>query len=419
MAVQYKSFRDRGVYVGFQGRAVEMLRCRSPRDPEFGDFEAIVPNFGGTDMGRVSNDLVMPFRDVPNWSDLIGRDKLLHERVSYSYSDRQGHLDPITIRDMRLQADLEAGDERDKRLAENEISISRLDIQNAFLEILAMFGRKYAEIKGEADLKSVNRQILMSLSENSPKDMLHLVRIIVGAVVSGASISRDELQGRLDTLADYAAPICSLVTEDETRSVGFLSRQMSLLEQLRDGVAEYCSVQRIEEVMEAGRVVVFNLDTFIEYTTERAHTIKAAVLDDRYYLNNKKYEGLLKLIRDERVKISFALDGWAGHATRWLSVAEDDVSARNAVLTFILRQMPAPPQELDDFVERKFGGQNPMSMRGRIVKEMHSWMDDSLDQEIYRRVMHVRTGVDPLADRMRPATPDLQRAIKRAISATS
>ncbi|HAE00691.1 MAG TPA: hypothetical protein DCG04_04350, partial [Rhodospirillaceae bacterium] len=87
----------------------------------------------------------------------------------------------------------------------------------------------------------------------------------------------------------------------------------------------YCSTQRPDEVMEAARIIDFNLNTFIQYSLERAQAIKAAVLDDDYYLNDKKYESLLALIREERIKISFALDGWAGHATRWLSVAEDDI----------------------------------------------------------------------------------------------
>ena len=47
MAVQYKNFIDRGVYVGFHGRTVEMVRCRTPRDRMVDGFEAIVPNFGG------------------------------------------------------------------------------------------------------------------------------------------------------------------------------------------------------------------------------------------------------------------------------------------------------------------------------------------------------------------------------------
>ncbi|MDF1747980.1 MAG: hypothetical protein P1V34_03800, partial [Alphaproteobacteria bacterium] len=360
-------------------------------------------------------DWVMPFQDIPDWTMLLGRDALLHDRVALSYRERDGHLDPITIRDMRLETDLEAGDERDKRLAENEIAISRTDSQGAFLEILAMFGRKYAEINGQTELRNVNRSILMTLSDESPQNMLRLVRIIVGSVVAGASISREDLQARLDILSDYAAPICSLVTDDSSRAVGFLSRQMSLLEQLHQGVKDYCSTQRPDEVMEAGRIIDFNLNTFIQYSLERASAIKGALLDDHYYLDNKKYQSLLALIREERIKISFALDGWAGHATRWLSVAEDDFPARNAVLTFILRQMPAPPQELDDFVERRFGSENLMSMRGRIVKEMHSWMDDKLDQEIYRRVMQGR--VDPtLSKKSGKETPDVTQAVRQAMT---
>ncbi|NMM46229.1 hypothetical protein HH303_17190 [Rhodospirillaceae bacterium KN72] len=417
MAAHYRSFQDRGVYVGFLGRTVEMVRCRTPRDPEMDDFEAIVPNFGG-DMGRVSNDLVMPFAAIADWSDLLGRDKLLYERIEASYHEKEGHLDPITIRDMRLSADLEAGEERDKRIAENEIAIAKSDVQSAFLEILAMFGRKFAERMGEPELRGVSRSVLLSLNEESPKDMLRLVRIIVGAVVAGTSISRDELQGRLDMLSDYASPICSLVTEDKTRSVGFLSRQMQLLEKLRSGVSTYCSIQRPDEIMEAGRLIDFNLTTFIDYAMERANTIKSAVLDSRYYLNDEKYQTLLNLIRQERIKISFALDGWAGHATRWLSCDDDDIAARNAVMLFILRQMPAPPKELDDFVERRFGGENLLSMRGRVVKEMHSWFDDRIDQEIYRRVMQVRTGVDPYAALLEDDDPQVAKAVKKALRAS-
>lgn len=415
MAVRYKSFRDRGVYVGFHGRNVEMLRCRAPKDPRLHDFEAIVPNFGGTDLARTASDLVMPFKDVPNWSELVGRDELLHDRVSQSYRNREGYLDPITVRDMRMETDLEAGDEKDRQIAENEIKISKADVQNAFLEILAMFGRKYAEIRGEADLRGVSRQVLVSLSENSPDDMVRLVRVIVGAVVSGASIGRDELQGRLDTLSDYASPICSMVTDDKSRSVGYLSRQMALLEELRDGVAAYCVENRTHEVVEAGHVIDANLNTFIDYALERAHMIKNAVLDESYYLNNKKYESLLAMIREERIRISFALDGWAGHATRWLSVDEEDTAARNAVLTFILRQMPAPPTELDDFTERRYGGDNPMQMRRRAVKEMHSWLDDKLDAEMHRRVLDTRAVTE--AKSGDAAKTPSKKIMRRALSA--
>lgn len=415
--VHYKSFHDRGVYVGFWGRTIEMVRCRRPRASDMHDFEAIIPNFTG-DYGRSSNDLVMPFRDMPEWTNLDGRDALLHARIAASYDLQGGHLDPITVRALRLECDIEAGDARDRRLAENEKAIGRMDQQNAFLEILAMFGRKYAEIRGEEELRGVSRKVLMSLGEQNPADMMRLVRIIVGTVVDGADVSREELQSRLDSLSDYAAPICSLVTEDDSCQVGFLSRQMRLLERLQAGVAAYCDSGACPaEILDAGRFIDNNLGAFIEYTMERAKVITAAVLDDSYYLDESKYQGLLDLIREERIRISYALDGWAGHATRWLSVESNDDAARNAVLTFILRQMPASPRELDELIEKRFGPDNAQAMRGQVVKEMHSWIDDSIDREIYNRVMRAREMTDPIqqAHAATDAQPAVTQAVKQAI----
>jgi hypothetical protein len=414
MAVQYKSFRDRGVYVGFHGRMVELARCRIPRNTEQDDYEALIPNWGGSDLGK-SNDLVMLFSDLSKWTDLIGRDEILHRRVIEGRAKYQGHLDPIMMRELRLQVDAEAGDETDKRHAAQEMKIAALDVQASFLEVLAMFGRRYGKMMGNRELASVDRKVLLSLSEQAPDDMLHLVRIIVGTVVKGAKISRDKLQARLDTLSEFAAPICSIVVQDPSRSVGFLSRQLKLLEALQEGIAGYCE-NNTQELREAGEVIEYNLETFVEYALSRAENIKQAMLDESYYLDDKRYEKLVALIREERIKISFALDGWASHATRWLTVDEDDTAARNAVIAYILRQMPAPPQELEedpDVQSRR--GRSPMMLRAKTVKEFHSWMDDTIDNEIYKRVMRTRGITDALADRPR-ANKNVGRVIEKAFS---
>ncbi|MEQ8604305.1 MAG: hypothetical protein RIB45_13395 [Marivibrio sp.] len=389
MAVQYKSFRDRGVYVGFHGRMVELCRCRIPRRSDADDYEALIPNWAGSDLGR-SNDLVMMFADLSKWTDLIGRDEILHQRVLEGRAKYEGHLDPIMMRELRLSVDAEAGDETDKRQAAQEMRIAAQDVQNCFLEVLAMFGRRYGALMENRELASVDRTVLLSLSEQSPEHMLRLVRIIVGAVVKGANMSREKLQARLDRLSEFAAPICSIVVEDRSRSIGFLSRQLMLLEALQRGVAGY-TAEHTQELREAGEVIDYNLSSFVDYALSRAENIKQAMLDESYYLDDDRYEGLLALIREERIKISFALDGWASHATRWLTVDEDDVAARNAVIAYILRQMPAPPTELDeDPAVQARRERNPMVLKAGTVKEFHSWMDDSIDAEIYKRVMKTR-----------------------------
>ncbi|MBP5855990.1 hypothetical protein KAJ83_03150 [Marivibrio halodurans] len=415
MAVQYKSFRDRGVYVGFHGRMVELARCRMPRRTDLDDYEALIPNWAGSDMGR-SNDLVMMFADLTRWTDLIGRDRLLHQRVMEGRAKYQGHLDPIMMRELRLAVDAEAGDATDKRQAAQEMRIAAQDVQSSFLEVLAMFGRRYGKMMGSRELASVDRRILLSLNEQSPDDMLRLVRIIVGTVVKGARISREKLQSRLDGLSEFAAPICSIVVEDSSRSVGYLSRQLQLLEALDEGIADYCG-ESTQEFRDAGEIITYNLQTFVEYALSRARHIKKAMLDESYYLDDKRYDGLLNLIREERIKISFALDGWASHATRWLTVDEDDIPARNAVIAYILRQMPAPPRELEEDPSVQYRrDRNPMQLRARTVREFHSWMDDTLDDEIYKRVMKSRNLATTWNRRADEPNADAGAVIEKAFS---
>ena len=418
MAVQYKSFRDRGVYVGFHGRMVELARCRMPRNTDIDDYEALIPDWAGSDLGR-SNDLVMMFEDLPKWTELIGRDEILHRRVIEGRAKYEGHLDPIMMRELRLQVDAEAGDETDKRQAAQEMRIAAQDVQSSFLEVLAMFGRRYGKLTQSRELERVDRQILLSLSEQSPEDMLRLVRIIVGTVVKGAKISREKLQSRLDGLSEFASPICSIVVEDSSRSVGYLSRQLKLLEALKEGIAEYCTGNS-QELEDAGEVITYNLETFVDYALSRAQNIKQAMLDETYYLDDKRYDGLLKLIREERIKISFALDGWASHATRWLTVADDDVPARNAVIAYILRQMPTPPTELEeDPAVQARRSKTPMHLRARTVKEFHSWMDDTLDNEIYKRVMKSRDLASTWDSRTAAAGKTAGKVIEKAFSERS
>jgi hypothetical protein len=78
--------------------------------------------------------------------------------------------------------------------------------------------------------------------------------------------------------------------------------------------------------------------------------------------------------------------------------------------------MPAPPQELEedpDVQSRR--GRSPMMLRAKTVKEFHSWMDDTIDNEIYKRVMRTRGITDALADRPR-ANKNVGRVIEKAFS---
>lgn len=386
---RYKSFEDRGVYVGFHTRMVELCRVRAPRDLDLDDYEALIPNWTGNEHFS-SNDLVMPFADVGAWATLSDRDSYLHDELEKRRTAMGGHLDPIMMREIRLKADAEAGREIDKVSAERELEVSKLDVQNSYLEILAMFGRTYADDVGAFELTNVNRMVLVALAAESQDSLRRLVRLVANAVAKRASMTRELLQERLDVLSTFAAPICSLVTEDPTREVGFLSRQQGVMELLNKQVRVHAETRTVE-IQEAARVIDMNIQVFLEYARSRSLMIKDALLTEGYYTFNDDYSKLLDMVAEERIKISYALDGWAAHASRWLALEEDDVEARDAMIFFILKEMPNPTKNLEDEVATSLYANTDLSaMRGRVVRVMHSWADDSLDEALHARVMKAR-----------------------------
>lgn len=388
MSIRYKSFEERGVYVGFRTRQVELCRSRMPK-AELDDYEALIPNWSGGDK-TASNDLVMPFMDVPRWCSLNRRDEMLHESVEFRRTRTGGHLDPIMMREIRMEIDLKFGDEVDKGLAEHELEIARTDVQNAFLEILAMFGRNYADQIGIEEFSRVDHMVLKTLAEESHDSLVRLVRVLARTVSREVGMTRELLQERLDVLSTFAAPICSIVTNENNRDVGYLSRQLGMLEKMHAQIMEFSESQP-QEVRDAAHVIDLNVRTFAEYAKARALHIQNALLAEGNYVSEEKYRGLLDMVAQERIKISYALDGWASHASRWMSLGDEDPVERSKLIGFILREMPSPTMNVEEEVgDRVRGAGNLMSLRRRLVKEMHSWMDDSLDEALYKRVMDAR-----------------------------
>lgn len=387
MRIRFSSFHDRGVYVGFRGRPILLARLRRSR-MENVRFEVLIPNWTGSK--EVStNDLVMPLEGLPNWTSLKDRDSKLFTTILETRLAEGAHLDPIMMRDIRMGIDLEFGDAFERATAKEEREISRLDVQRSYLEILAMFGRKYARVLGAKELAHVSARILLKLMEEDEAELVRLVRSISGAVVKGAGIRREELTERLDKLSAFASPICSLVTEDETRTVGYLSRQQDMLQKLVERLRDYAGA-REDEVGDAVRVIDLNASAFMAYVEEKAGIIRAAVLDERAYLSEENYAALTRAIAEERVRISFALDGWAEHAERWLTVMGEDDDAKDQVIASMLRDMPNPTREIEGTINALDRGRGLMSLRNALVKEMHSWSDDQLDAELAERVRRGR-----------------------------
>ena len=225
MATNFKTFEDRGVYVGFTANILIHARCRLSRTNEF-EYDAMIPNWAGGGEATKGNDLVMDFADLSVWTQLNGRDELLQEMVLQRRQQQGAYLDPLLMRELRLKADIEKGEEMFAQQAKHELGIANLDVQDAYIDVLAMFGRKYGKVSGQKELEFMTRDILVTLAEEDPRYLMTLVKVVISTITEQTSISREQLQERLDLLSSYSAPMCSLVTDEKFGDIGQAQRSI-------------------------------------------------------------------------------------------------------------------------------------------------------------------------------------------------
>jgi hypothetical protein len=396
---RYLTFEERGVHAGFRARRIAFARCRKSR---YGAsrIESLVPNWSGESAGP-SNDLVMPWSALPDWSLVEGYDRFLHEAISREFRRYDGHLDPIMLDDVRQKVNLEHGTETMRAKAARDIAIAQRDCQRSLLDIIAMFGRQSAAANPAfAGLKGAT---LFQMAERSPAELRALVRMITASFSNGRGVSGQELRERLDRVAEFAAPICTLVTADTSETVGYLSQRFQSVERMHDEVRDYAA-GRGEDLQADTAAMCANTMTFLMYGHARAEALRRKVLDQASYATEEAHQELLALIASERVRIAYALDGWASHAEIWERARETDDTSRLSAVGQILRDMPKPPAEVDAELRRVQGDAALMSFRGKHVREFHSWSTDELDEELYVRVQtSLRGTVNGVGSRRLPA----------------
>lgn len=389
MAVSFKTFEDRGVYVGFTANILIHARCRPSRTEEF-EYDAMIPNWAGGGEATKGNDLVMNFTDLPIWTPLNSRDELLHELVQQRRQKQGAYLDPLLVRELRLKADIERGEEMFAQQAQHELDVANLDVQDSFIDILAMFGRKYGAISGQKELEFMTRSVLVTLASEDPRYLMKLVKVIITTITKHSPITRDELQERLDLLSSYSAPMCSLVTDEPFGDIGYLSRQNMRLQELHDSLTSF-STEQPRDIQRAIDVILMNIQSFLAFTKEKSSRIKLALLQDSFYLDTKRYNHLLEYILEQRSKISFALDGWSRHGENWAVTHDENLEGKYNVIFHILREMPTAPEELEDEVSKLFDlDSNVMALRSKMVRELHGWADDKMDMVLQQRLRESR-----------------------------
>ncbi len=392
MRAPYKSFEDRGIHVGFRAPLLRTVRCRQSRERGT-SYEALVSNWAG---GGGSGDLVMDFVNLPEWCAIEAHDRALFDRLADRRFTLGGYLDPLVMREVRLGADSLASDPDIRAAAEAETAKTKGDAELSFLEILAMFGRHIAGSGEHGVLANLSRQVLMVMAAQDATELDRLVRKLADRISERVAVSRQMLRERLAAVSELATPICSLVTDEEDRAVGFLSRQHLLLEQMHDDLARQGG---LDGVADSAADICHNLGAFLVHANAIARLLRDGILNFDAYVDERSYQRLVESIIEQRRQISYCLDGWADHALRWFAIAPGNGEARSHFVLDLARGMPRPPmavKAINSPYSRGLGLSDLNGRRGRSVKALHSWADNELDSELQQRIAEgKRTGQAP------------------------
>ncbi|WP_259781134.1 hypothetical protein [Aestuariispira ectoiniformans] len=395
-----QNFEDRGVYVGLRAKGLETVRCRKAKAAN-GVFEALVVNWSGDTNQKSAGDLVMPFRDLPHWRPLIPFDDHLFHSVQDYGTRSSGYMDPIVMRELRLKTILRFGHVFEACKAERTLAGEGTELQETFLEILCLFSRKYGRTIGDRDLQFVTRDVLHRLIAEDMGELTRLARRLAHAVADLIGMDGNVLARRIEFYSEFGAPICSLLAEDKTRAIGYLSRQLGDLEHLVMEIQEYGLDKKGELAVFIDRILD-NALKFISFTLAKATQIHDMMLDNRAYINEQKFKELRRELTANRLYISFALDGWGSHGKNWeLAKLEGPEACRDFIIS-LYRTMPHPTKELENTLASIGYDMRHAGLRAGLVRVLHSWDDETLDQELAKRVEEGRQRQESRTEEQHP-----------------
>lgn len=395
-----QNFEDRGVYVGFRAKGLETVRCRKAKT-DSGVYEALVVNWSGDTGQKSTGDLVMPFRDLPNWRSLPPFDEHLFDSVQDYGAKSAGYMDPIVMRDLRFKTVLKYGHVFEAAKAEQTLAGEGSELQETFLEILCLFSRKYGRVIGDRDLQFVTRDVLHRLMAEDMRELTHLARRLAHAVAELIDMDGNLLARRIEFYSEFGAPICSLLADDKTRSIGYLSRQLGALENLVMEIQEYGLDKSGELAVFIDRILD-NALKFISFTLAKATQIHDMMLDNRAYIDDRKFKEMRRELTTNRLYISFALDGWGTQARHWDEAKLEGPEAQRDFIISLYRTMPHPTKELESTLASIGYDMRHAGMRAGLVRVLHSWDDETLDQELAKRVEEGRQREETREEKRRP-----------------
>ncbi len=387
-----QTFERRGTSVKMYAPRFQHMRVREYIREEDRNLEAVIPNFSGI---RTNEFTVVPWKQLPDLASFKDRDTHVIEAILNT--SKTPEIEPIAVRGYCMRADsIYHPDEYMRQVARERTQKEKEDIEMVRMSCLAQLTRECGIARGDAFMAKANTTTLLDLMTGDKGGDNFDVSILIDRVMqfaaerSGTTV--EEIRDWLEPLVGMIAPFGTVVSGGRERSHGFLYRQHVRLIEFRKSLHETRSMVR-EEAGESIDLINKVCDQIIAYVNQRI-----VKLDE--HLGNfasvfSAFDTSLEQLRKLRRDVSYGLDGWDDLIDVW----DDAVEGKDMVgggeglergIRHILDYLPMIPDRELNPDGNVMEGADYERARVRLVAEMHSWSDGSIDTTLRDRVARAK-----------------------------
>ena len=387
-----QTFERRGTSVKMYAPRFQHMRVREYIRDEDRSLEAVIPNFSGI---RANEFTVVPWKQLPDLQSFEERDEHLIEAILNTTTAAE--IEPIAVRGYCMRADsIYHPDEYMRQLAREKTQKEKEDIDMVRMSCLAQLTRECGIARGDAFMAKANTTTLLDLMTGEKLEGGFDVSILIDRVMqfaaerSGTTV--EEVRDWLEPLVGMIAPFGTVISGGRERSHGFLYRQHVRLIEFRKSLHETRDFVR-EEAGESISLINKVSDQAIAYVNQRI-----VKLDEQLgNLTNvfSSFDSSIGELRKLRRDVSYGLDGWDDLIDVWDDAVEGKAMVGGAeglerAIRHILDYLPIIPDRELNPDGNVMQGADYERARVRLVAEMHSWSDGSIDTTLRDRVQRAK-----------------------------
>jgi hypothetical protein len=274
-------------------------------------------------------------------------------------------------------------------MAKRTLARDRRDRLNVYLSLLAQMTRDTGIALGDKFMAQADTGLLMKITQGDQSlgiDGNALTNKVLGFYAQRTAVSQQEVNARLEAVADQAAVFGSMNLVDTAMRDGLFNHLKNRIVEFDASLAEFESTAS-SELQNMSMMVRFAAKDFVKYVDEKTSTVEQILSNFSTIVTESKR--VSTIIEKTRRDVSFALDGWEALIDQWFNLKEDaTIQDKIEVLHFIFNHLPMMPEEeiTGAAGDRAKVWKGFNAARVSVVLAMVSWGDNSVDADLLERV---------------------------------